>query len=389
MESQRPRINTLQSLRCMAFIGVMFAHTGFRISECQVGPWGVSLFLVISGFTMIYSYYGLNRVPAVSVKENLQFACHKLKRLYLLYIILILMVFVLLFTGDEQMPLGSAILKLFLNILLIQGYIPLANNCIVGVSWYLCVAGLFYFIFPWILQWMERKWSIRRAGIMIILTIGAMAIIGLLASLIPNEFYDTNANPNPIWEYKLTKWFVYYFPPTRMCEVFIGCNLGYLYIETNKDRFLQTISYNWLEIAAVLLSLLSLGIAGSTYISKEYLDGIIALHPELWWRESLLFVPGSILLIYTFAIGRGAFSRLLTNRVTLYIARVSPYAFLIHWVVFKYLEGIMHHLPGLSEQQIVVYSPIVKVTIGLALTITASEVWIHLTDWYRKARKSA
>lgn len=50
------RIDSIQSLRAIAFLAVFMSHSrlfglGF------LGAWGVSIFFVLSGFLMVYSYY--------------------------------------------------------------------------------------------------------------------------------------------------------------------------------------------------------------------------------------------------------------------------------------------------------------------------------------------
>lgn len=48
-------MDTLQSLRCIAFFGVFLGHTQLTsFSSC--GNWAVSIFLVLSGFVMTYNY---------------------------------------------------------------------------------------------------------------------------------------------------------------------------------------------------------------------------------------------------------------------------------------------------------------------------------------------
>lgn len=47
------RLNSLQGLRAVAFMGVFLGHCGIGSG----GGMGVSVFLVLSGFLMIYNYY--------------------------------------------------------------------------------------------------------------------------------------------------------------------------------------------------------------------------------------------------------------------------------------------------------------------------------------------
>lgn len=82
------RLISLEVIRGMAFLGVFFSHTGVlnNFFGC-LGQWGVSIFLILSGFVMTYSYFEKDRIKKVSIKDNFLFACSKLKKIYILHII--------------------------------------------------------------------------------------------------------------------------------------------------------------------------------------------------------------------------------------------------------------------------------------------------------------
>lgn len=48
-----------------------------------------------------------------------------------------------------------------------------------------------------------------------------------------------------------------------------------------------------------------------------------------------IYCIGAMVLIYSIAQEKGIISGILTNKITLYLARISPYAYLIHWGVFR------------------------------------------------------
>ena len=85
--SKSKLLTQLQTLRAFAFIGVFICHTAIlsNVLEC-VGFFGVSVFFVLSGFVMVYSYYGKQRIKDLSFFSNVKFAYSKLKRLWLLSI---------------------------------------------------------------------------------------------------------------------------------------------------------------------------------------------------------------------------------------------------------------------------------------------------------------
>ena len=144
------KLNQIQALKGIAFLGVFLSHTGFTCFW-SIGHWGVSVFLVLSGFMMTYSYYHKNRITNISLKDNILFAWKKIRNLYLLHIITMLTMLVFAFIGIKS-DIRILIPKILLNILLLQEWFPLENASINGVSWYLSTAVFTYFLFPIILK---------------------------------------------------------------------------------------------------------------------------------------------------------------------------------------------------------------------------------------------
>lgn len=92
-------LTNLQALRAITFCSVMLSHTSLAFFR-GVGVWG-SVFFVLSGFVLVYSYYEKNRLAPCSIGNNLFFSCSKLKRLFLLHILCTLEMMVFFFVGDK------------------------------------------------------------------------------------------------------------------------------------------------------------------------------------------------------------------------------------------------------------------------------------------------
>jgi len=76
--SKRKQIDSLQALRGLAFLGIFLFHTNIPCFG-GAGAWGVSVFFILSGFVMVYSYFELNRIDTPSFFGNLKFAFGKVK----------------------------------------------------------------------------------------------------------------------------------------------------------------------------------------------------------------------------------------------------------------------------------------------------------------------
>ena len=89
--SSKRMLQPLQGLRALAFIGIFLSHCGVGIlSSSGLGAWGVSVFLILSGFLMMINYYHSNRRIDCSIKGNLKFSLRKIRKTYPLHIVMML-----------------------------------------------------------------------------------------------------------------------------------------------------------------------------------------------------------------------------------------------------------------------------------------------------------
>ena len=143
-----------------------------------------------------------------------------------------------------------------------------------------------------------------------------------------------------------------------------------------------------MEVSGIVMSLLACYLCRKLILEHNFSTGGVELsHPERWWTYSLIFIPGSMLLIYAFAMQSGYLSKLLTNRFTLYLAKISPYGFLIHFVVFRYLSVIYFLISGYEIGEFFFkYRNLCDLTLGIGISIVCTEIWIRLYDRFIKSR---
>lgn len=356
------RIDSLDSLRSIAFILVFMSHTGISAFS-NIGHLACSLFLILSGFVLMYSQYEkLYFEP--SLRNNYIYAKSKIKKIYPLYFVTLLLMLPFCFIGEARDTVLIAIIKLVSNIFCVQEYFPLLDRSLNLPTWYLCTLILSYFIFPWVLKKVKKSYSLQKAKLNIII----LYLLQILICFIGYYLQLLFKNNNPIIDSDIFRWFVYYFPLSRIIDIFIGYNLGYIFIN-KKNNNNQTKS----ELLAVVLLLLSICFISITKNKKEVFWFVYYI------RYSVIFTPFTGLLVYSFAHNNGKISSLLTNRFTLYLANITSFAFLIHIVVFTYMNGIITILLRTIGINIdYTYICIMKLTIGFILTIIISILWNYL-----------
>ena len=214
------RIVSLQILRAVAFLMIFFFHTNIG----RYGPLAVSIFFVLSGFVMIYSKKNMNQ--SITFKNSFKFSIDRVRKLYILHIIamivcVISMLIIEIHQGNNINYI-NIIIKMLFNMFLVQSLVP--NNIIYsslnGVAWYLSASLFIYMFYPLINRYLNGKTAKSIYSSMIgvfLIQIILLTILVLLNIQIPfsNDF---------------PKWFTYIFPLYRLGDFFIGCSLGYLYI---------------------------------------------------------------------------------------------------------------------------------------------------------------
>lgn len=369
---KRPRIQAIQALRGIACIAVMVSHTGIYIFG-SIGRWGVSIFYILSGYMMVYSYYGMNRIEKVSVVENFKFSWNRIKGLYPLHVITTLIMCITAFVGTYREPLSQFGLKILLNLLLVQEWLPLAGRSFNGVAWYLCVTAFCYFLFPWVIYYFEHDYFQKRAWRHIIVLYIAQVLAGVMGNLIFGEYSGEG-----FWDSNREKWFIYNFPLARSIDFLIGCNVGYLFIvrtkgkkkySASKERLLTIVAV----IAAIAANVLCIIVSPIPALNDTAMNAADVVR---WWEQVLIFTPSSCLIVALTARKHSFLSRVISHRGTIYIGNISQYVFLIHYVVYKYLNSAM--VMFTTKKFVFYYAPWIKITIGTLITLIATVIWTKM-----------
>jgi peptidoglycan/LPS O-acetylase OafA/YrhL len=354
----RKRITSLQGIRLIAFFGVFISHSNID-QLSSGGAWGVSVFLILSGFLMIYSYYDTNKLTTSTIKENLQFGVKKIGRLYYLHIAMLLVSIPFQQSANtiasESTCLAS---KVILNTSLLQSWIPKKDVffSLNAVSWYLSDLLFLYVMFPCVLRLMNHYKGINSAVRILIITYCTQCISAYLAYCLQLS-YSLNDN--------FILWFVYVFPPIRFIDFFIGCNLGYIFIKFKKPHNNIGI-FTALEVSILLFIIIQLYFYTESITIPSITNSNIFL--SNWWGFSMIWTISSGALVFVFAFGKGVISFILSKESIQFLAYLSAYAFLIHQMIYRYLEFIERKLS-------INMHPIINIIICFILTFIGSYLW--------------
>lgn len=335
----KDKIESFQALRMFACIGVVVSHLGITYLS-PWGHWGVSTFFILSGFLMAYRYE--DRKLDASIFNNIKFSYGKIAKSYPLHLFTMLMMIALWFVGDktELQRTFHPIKTIILNIFLIQNWLP-SNREINSVAWFLSALLLIYMLFPW---FNLRKDSKTAFVDLVLLTASQVVLPGLFVYYI--KLYITDYSD-------MVLWFTYYCPFVRSLDFFIGCNLYKIY-ETRKNSGSDLrVLYYFLIIFGIFISL-------------------IPQKASWWWIGVIPYTFPSCALVMVFSSDRYKLSYLLINKFTIFIGNISQNIFLIHMVVFYYIDSVIHLIFGRYDYN---WVPVIKLIFGFPTIILLSYSW--------------
>ena len=94
------------------------------------------------------------------------------------------------------------------------------------------------------------------------------------------------------------------------------------------------------------------------------------------FNNTTVFIPLAVMWVFLFTINKGIITKIFSNKIFIYVGNISSYAFLIHFVVTQYTNGILwflgRELYG-REKGMLVFSEFI-------LSVLLSEIYKRIHD---------
>ncbi len=329
------QINTLQSIRFFAFMMIFLLHTQtYHFTKfIYSAPCAVSFFIMLSGF--LYGYKYCNYQKNINLKEIINFALKKIKGFYPLHLIMLIILIPLsgIFTLVNINDINEIMIfvkKFVINVLLLQSYTTTDYFYFNGVSWYLS-STVFLIVITLPLIKIISKIGNSSKGII-------KLSICMLFILIIDFIYILYIKNN---SYSLEYW-LYVFPPSRITEYVFGIITGFIIGKKGESlsKKFNTLIFTLLELF-ITLSLIFI-------IKNVYID-------EWLWRTIIWIIPNTF-LIAIFSFEKGILSKLISNKLFIYLGSITFELFLIHGVIISYfLRIIGDNLTNIAKFSVLFY----------------------------------
>jgi len=363
-ERIHPRRDTLPALTGLRFIAallVVLFHYQFLVPGLaqsaapaarviQAGYVGVSIFFVLSGFILAYTYLDSDGTMRSTVGAFWHARFARIYPAYALALVIALPIFidVAVIRPVGVIHLSDFIKATVLTPTLLQAWTPKKAWMWDGPAWSLSVEAFFYALFPFIAV------AIARRPVRQIVAIGCFA--GCCAIAGPS-FYALTI-PSGIWRVTTATYGPWvatlkFLPLFHLPEFVIGICTGVIFIHRrNADS--KRGSFAWI-----------------TLLSAAAVAGILAISdriPFLFLQDGALALPFAA-LIYCLALQRGVLAKALSTRAAQLLGGASYSLYLLHLPLGTYLtiSGKLLGFAWLSGWVgVAVY---VTVAIGAALVV--------------------
>lgn len=316
MEEQvRPHLRALTGLRFVAAFQVLAYHAmpvaaapGWVRALVGSGYVGVSLFFVLSGFVLTYTYHDALLDGSATRRDFLVARVARVYPVYLLALVVAIPPLLWLLERKHAAPDAGWLARILaLNAGLLQAWNP-KMACVVNCpAWSLSVEAFFYVAFLVLLPVVAR-WSVR--GLL-----SAAAIAWALSMVAPLVYLHLLPDgPVAPTAHSLGQWLyvVKFNPLLRFPEFVIGVAAGRLFLLEKRPRAAW---HAWLELGAA-------GAVAAVLLASPRIPFLV-LHNGL-------LAPAFAALVYALARGVGPLSRALSTRMLTRLGAASYALYILH-----------------------------------------------------------
>jgi peptidoglycan/LPS O-acetylase OafA/YrhL len=356
--TSRPALEPLTGLRFVAAMAVVLYHVPLAagmpdaiVRLLSRGYLGVSLFFVLSGFILTYTY--IDPHSGTMRGSAREFWWARIARIYPVYAAALLIslpifvVFRVVIAVPNERP--AAVLSATLTPLLLQAWWPSAATQWNTPGWSLSVELFFYALFPVFAVWLARRPNALRASLLV-----------WAACLIPAGAYVvTSAGAaTPRFDHYFWLQAVKFNPAVHLGELAIGVAAGLAFLRRGDRSPLSSRTFSW--VVPIALAIAVIAVVGTDRVPYALCHaGLLA---PLW-----------AIVILRLADGGGHFARLLGSQTLVRLGEASYALYLVHSPLLGYQRLLLGFLkvryPDLAVPSMLQLLVFLAVALGLSFVL--------------------
>lgn len=355
------KFEAVQALRFICFFVVFGVHAKFinAITPAMV----LEVFIVLSGFMM--TYFSKNKELSINPIASFKYSCKKIGKLYPLHILttVIQLCFLFWYWPAMNTPLDfSFIAPAFAShVTLLHAWV--ANQSINflfnGPSWYLSVSLFLYFMFPLVLKLIKK---IKSGKCLILLGVGTLLVMYFAV------FFSYKYGSNEFFT-----WVAVHCPVIKLGDFFVGCIMGKLYADWREKQTAEPVAgigfrIKWTVIEFVAIAIGAFGLEMWMHFGANASFG---LYDNTCFGMSVGFNLVAVLLVFVFVMNRGYITKILSNKVLIFLGDISAFTYLTHYV-FTILWTDIVDVFKIDNSGWIKFTAVVT---ELALTILTGWLW--------------
>jgi peptidoglycan/LPS O-acetylase OafA/YrhL len=377
--TRRPTLPALTGLRAVAALLVVLFHyknfvPGLAQSASsaarivQAGYVGVSLFFVLSGFILAYTYLEPNGGMRGSLSD---FWFARFARVYPVYFVALLIALPIFIDITFVHPVGvmklaSTLRTAIVTPLLLQGWTPKRAWMWNGPGWSLSAEAFFYLLFPLFGAAIAKR-SVKKIMVITVIAFGFIIMPPLMYG------FSRAAGVWGVTPSTYGPWvaFLKFSPLVHFPQFVIGIATGVLFLRRGEqDR--QSKFVGWFALTSFAVSAAVLALSHRL--------------PYLMLQGGLL-APLFAVVIYTLACGRGIVASILSTAPAIRLGEASYALYLIHMPLTWYL-AIGRKAAGMPAPNAWLgLSVYVAIAIGVSFALyylVEKPARARLQHWYRE-----
>ena len=346
----RPLILPLTGLRFLAAFAIVLHHVQghFGVPNNAFQDWkleqGVTIFFVLSGFVLAYSYPALDK-PG----DTRHFYVGRIARILPAHLLTLL--------AAVALGMPFEVRHFFVNATLLQSWVPTGDYFFSynAVSWSISTEMAFYLIFPLLISKFASTWTWKLAGCLV-----ASMGVAVLAWQLALPFFNGGKNV-------VIQGLVMVNPIARIFEFCLGMAAALL-----RGRCRESLIHlrfgTWAAVELIGVVLLVWGVH---WINVKLYPLMVSSAMQYWTGQSLIPAVPAALLLIILASSTGPLARVLACPPVRFLGEISFAIYLTHQLILRFFSVYPQVLRGLSQ-----YSAIGVYFVVVLATSTA----LHLVE---------